>query len=1332
MTNHTKSYKSYSLNPSYEERDDKREDNYLYQPRSSKKFRRLLFQNQTRKNRQVSNNRNFYKRIFGEREKMTEINKDTLPHFLNLIGFNLKDGGEEIYYKKYRRHNDYEIIIKLNKNFKLSLIDYGNKINVGRKTTSNFSKSENFVVLECVDRLLEKGYPPEKIFLEKDWKQGHNEGGKLDIQIVDKNNKSFLMIECKTWDTEYKKYVQETYMDGSQLFPYFNNDKNTKFLCLYVSYLDGEKISYKSSIIKVTEDMKESATSQEAFERWKPQVFETNGLFEDVAEPYQLKFTGLKKEDLVPLTKDDGGDIFNRFAEILRKNVVSDKTNAYNKIFNLFLCKIVDEYKTNEKDKLKFQWEEGETNEEALLRLNDLYKEGMNEYLNLKISSVDIEKIDKQLKNLATDKEKEIIKQMFIEQKLYTSNDFAFKEVFDKKTFDLNCIVVKEVVKLLERYRIKYETKQQFLGDFFESLLNTGIKQETGQFFTPVPITHFICDSLPIYEIIKEKNANRENHVLPYVLDYASGSGHFLTEIMEIINYYMDKIDDKFFNNAYARKEFNRNKDNFRWAEEYIYGIEKDYRLAKTTKIATFLNGDGEAQIVFGDGLDSFSESEDYVGILKSERKNKDNQVFDVIVTNPPYSVDGFKTTLRNGKSSFDLFESLSEKSDEIECLFVERAKQLLKNAGVIGIILPSSVLSNTGIKTKTRELILKYFEIVGIIELGSKTFMKTGTNTIILFLKRINNINHLEIKEYLNNSFETKRDITINGIKNPISTFLKEVYNFKFSDLLSILNGNPNDDIIKSDIYKEYTNEFYKLKDIKDLQKKKDFNELSEEEQKKIIIPKLCSYISEKEKEKIYFFILSYVQNPVLVKIPKEIRKQREFLGYKFSERRGSEGLKYLDEEEKTTSLYDVGGVENPEKINYYIKKNFLNKKEEIVESLQGIVFYQRLSSLMDFRQTEFNKTINLSPKVEFESKYNKIKLKNNYNVQKGTSITEEQTRKGQIPVIAGGKQPAYYHNSSNREGNIITISGSGANAGYVSFYDKPIFASDCSTIKSINEKVASTKFLYYLLSLNQESMYYLKRGNAQPHVYPKDLENLKIPLPDISIQKEAVYKLDKMEVELIKLKSTNENLIKDREVKLKEIITNNYPTEKLNQLCEVVRGGSPRPKGSSLYFSKKDTGIHWISISDLTRYKQGKFITNTVEFLTEEGKSKSRYLEKGTLVLTNSGTVGIPAFLGINGCIHDGYLTFLNLSKKISKDYLYYVFSAMKEHLESIAPEGNQKNLNTTIVGNLEIALPPEKKQEEIINFLDKINKELEENTLKIKKIKIEQKEALIEILN
>ena len=1261
-------------------------------------------------------------------EKGIVINEENITHFLSVLGFKLKDGGEDTWYKNYKKANNYEINVILNKKFPQSKIEYGEKIKVERKTTTNFSKQENFVVFECVDRLLEKGYQPDKIILEKEWRLGHNEGGLLDIQILDENGKSFLMIECKTWGTEFKKYTQETYLDGSQLFPYYNQDKNTRYLCLYGSCLDTRNISYKNLIIKVSDEIRKSTSSQEAFEKWKPQVFENNGIFEEKAKPYLLEFTGIRKKELVPLTKEDGGDIFNRFAEILRRNVVSDKTNAYNKIFNLFLCKIVDEYRSNEEDKLKFQWEESETNETVLLRLNDLYKEGMSAYLNLDISSVDMERVERQLKSIKTEKDKELIKQMFIEQKLYTSNDFAFKEVFDKKTFDLNCIVVKEVVKLLERYKIKYETKQQFLGDFFENLLDTGIKQEVGQFFTPVPITHFICSCLPIEEIIKEKNANRENFILPYVIDYASGSGHFITEMMESINYHVERIDDSFFNNAYARTKFTQLKNNFDWAKEYIYGIEKDYRLAKTTKIATFLNGDGEAIIVFGDGLDSFNESEDYLGKLTSTSKSKNNQAFDIIVTNPPYAVDGFKNTLKYGRDSFELYPYITEKSNEIECLFIERAKQLLKVGGVAGIILPSSILSNTGLKTKTRELILKYFEIIGIVELGSKTFAKTGTNTIILFVKRLEDGYHKEIQSKIDEALSSKRDTTINGIEKPIQTFLKITYSLSFADFVSLLNFKPTESVINHDIFKEHTSEFEKSVEVKLLKKKKEFNALSQVEKEKILLDKLCSYIVEREKEKIYYFILTYLQNPVLIKVPKNIRKQRDFLGYKFSERRGDEGLKYLDEENHTNSLYDEEGLENPMKVNYYIKNSFLHKKSDIQEELVGKIFYQKIHNLIDFSNTTFEKQIRLNPKVEFESKYPKTKLYKKYEVQKGTSITEKDIKKGKIPVIAGGKQPAYYHSVFNRDGETITVSASGANAGYINYFDEPLFASDCITIKSLNKSEALTKYLYYLLSLNQEKLYYLQKGNAQPHVYSTDLQNLHIPIPDPDIQTEIVKRLNEFDVDLVKLKKRNVELDVEYQKIIDTLFSGTTPKRKINSFCDVVRGGSPRPKGSAKYFSKKDTGIHWISISDLTKYKKGKFITDTEEFLTEEGKTKSRYLEKGALVLTNSGTVGVPAFLGINGCIHDGYLTFINFNDKIRLNYLYYILTGLKTHFEDMAPEGNQKNLNTTLVGNLEIPLITDtKQQEKIAKELDKLVEEMEANNLKIKELIEKEKKEL-----
>ena len=90
------------------------------------------------------------------------------------------------------------------------------------------------------------------------------------------------------------------------------------------------------------------------------------------------------------------------------------------------------------------------------------------------------------MSNGSITKVEETVNEIYTILRLYKNNEFAFKEVFDKKTFDDNCIIVRDVVKILEKYRLKYTYKQQFLGDFFEKLLTTGIKQESGQFFTPV------------------------------------------------------------------------------------------------------------------------------------------------------------------------------------------------------------------------------------------------------------------------------------------------------------------------------------------------------------------------------------------------------------------------------------------------------------------------------------------------------------------------------------------------------------------------------------------------------------------------------------------------------------------------------------------------------------------------------------------------------------------------------------------------------------------------------------------------------------------------------
>jgi|GEM_PF-3394149 len=115
--------------------------------------------------------------------------------------------------------------------------------------------------------------------------------------------------------------------------------------------------------------------------------------------------------------------------------------------------------------------------------------------------------------------------------------------------------------------------------------------------------------------------------------------------------------------------------------------------------------------------------------------------------------------------------------------------------------------------------------------------------------------------------------------------------------------------------------------------------------------------------------------------------------------------------------------------------------------------------------------------------------------NIDKGQMITSSEVVRGNIPVIAGGKQPAYFHNKPNRNGTTITISGSGANAGFVNIHKTPIFASDCSTISESDNY--DIYFIYYSLLSKQNEIYNAQTGGAQPYIHPKDLQPLKIGIP-------------------------------------------------------------------------------------------------------------------------------------------------------------------------------------------------------------------------------------------
>jgi len=174
-----------------------------------------------------------------------------------------------------------------------------------------------------------------------------------------------------------------------------------------------------------------------------------------------------------------------------------------------------------------------------------------------------------------------------------------------------------------------------------------------------------------------------------------------------------------------------------------------------------------------------------------------------------------------------------------------------------------------------------------------------------------------------------------------------------------------------------------------------------------------------------------------------------------------------------------------------------------------------------------------------------------------------------------------------------------------------------------------------------------------------------------------------------------------------------------KIGEILEVVRGASPRPKGDPRYFGGN---IPWIMISDVSREK-GKYISKTKDTVTEAGKTRSRYLKAGTLILSNSGTVCVPKILAVNGCIHDGFVAFPDLDENINILFCYYYFDHIRPRIIQENKQGvTQVNLNTDIVRNIDFPVPPLPEQHRIVAKVEELFTRLDAGVEALRKIKVQ----------
>ena len=179
---------------------------------------------------------------------------------------------------------------------------------------------------------------------------------------------------------------------------------------------------------------------------------------------------------------------------------------------------------------------------------------------------------------------------------------------------------------------------------------------------------------------------------------------------------------------------------------------------------------------------------------------------------------------------------------------------------------------------------------------------------------------------------------------------------------------------------------------------------------------------------------------------------------------------------------------------------------------------------------------------------------------------------------------------------------------------------------------------------------------------------------------------------------------------------IPKEWEVERLGVFTTIVRGSSPRPKGDPRYYGGS---VPRLMVEDVTR--DGKFVLPKVDFLTEAGAALSRPMPSGSLTLVCSGTVGIPAFLAVDACIHDGFLGFRRIGDSCLSDYLYYQFVLLKGQMDTIATHGGIfTNLTTGIVKDLQVALPPVSEQKKIAEMLSICEKRVEAEITQLAKYK------------
>lgn len=585
------------------------------------------------------------------------------------------------------------------------------------------AKSEELCRAYLLTKLVnELGYEPDKIEIEHEYTAGrpHTNTSRIDIIVRDVNGDAFLFIEVKAPDEYHTIDRDNTIEEQLYKVSFMENAEGhkVKYLVLYTTSEVGGNI-YDECMIIDTE-------AYPTYTDWEEDRNCTNDLPARYGKAQKTPYVKASSKDL---ETNFSHEMLNQLQTDLH-NVLwggggTDDNEVFASLTNLILAKIQDEDEKEDGDTYDFQSltfakdgdEEFETNEKLFERINDLYRRA----LKSKLYILDEEELNKSY-------------------------------VIDTKKFSLSKL--KYAVQRMEGLSFvdgkNSLSGKDILGDFFEGIIRNGFKQSKGQFFTHINIVKFMlyamqADKLAIKRIKEDKE-------IPYMIDPSAGSGTFLIEYMKFITEnmkYRNQNSDGYnadLGTARAVKDkvlsdwFYPNHRENKWAQTYIYGSEINFNLGTATKVNMILHGDGSTNIFVKDGLLPFAkyEKETAPNAMKGSDKDKlyqnreVNGQFDLILTNPPFSVELDNDTKKTVKKDF----MFGEKKNS-ENLFIERWYQLLRENGRLAAVLPENVFDTTENKY-IRLFLYKYFKIKAVVSLPQITFEPyTSTKTSVLFAQK-------------------------------------------------------------------------------------------------------------------------------------------------------------------------------------------------------------------------------------------------------------------------------------------------------------------------------------------------------------------------------------------------------------------------------------------------------------------------------------------------------------------------------------------------------------------------------------------------------------------